>query len=85
MLKDPHKTITLVDLYKMLTSSKDIKDGKAFDSSLLMRISIEAAFNNMAENCSEALELFFIVSMFPGGIQVKALNQIWSLLKSAKN
>jgi len=39
-----------------------------------MRMSIEAAFNNIAENDSEALDLFFIVSMYPGGLLIADLD-----------
>jgi hypothetical protein len=37
-------------------------------------MSIEAAFNNIAENDPEALDLFFIVSMYPGGLLVADLD-----------
>jgi len=33
-----------------------------------MQLTIEAAFKNIATQDQEALELFFIVSLFPGGI-----------------
>lgn len=48
-----------------------------------MRLTIEAAFNNMANNDHEALELFFIVSMFPGGLNVQDLDCIWARLKNS--
>ena len=43
-----------------------------------LRISIEAAFKNIADNDKEALDLFFIISMFPSGILVCDLDEIWS-------
>ena len=46
-----------------------------------MRLTIEAAFKNIAKNDHEALELFFIVSMFPGGLYVRDLDYIWARLK----
>lgn len=50
MLNDPHKKMTLTDLYTMLTKQDELvhDDDKASDSSLLMRVSIESAFKNMA-------------------------------------
>ena len=42
-----------------------------------MRMSIETAFKNIAENDEGALNLFFIVSTFPGGITVSDLDHIW--------
>ena len=42
-----------------------------------MRMSTETAFQHIAENDEEALNLFFIVSMFPGGVSVPDLNSIW--------
>ena len=84
MLQDPYQIMTLVDIYKLLTSeamddmlqSENINKQDAISAS--MRLTIEAAFNNIAKNDHEALELFFIVSMFPGGIHVRDLDYIWS-------
>jgi hypothetical protein len=39
-----------------------------------MRMSIEAAFTNISENDPEALDLFFIVSMYPGGLLIVDLD-----------
>jgi hypothetical protein len=50
-----------------------------------MRLTIEAAFNNIAKNDHEALELFFIVSMFPGGLYVRDLDYIWARLKNSSD
>jgi hypothetical protein len=45
--------------------------------SLSMRLSIEAAFNNIANHDPEALKLFFMISMFPGGLSLPELDQLW--------
>ena len=50
-----------------------------------MRMSMETAFNNIAENEEEALDLFFIVSLFPAGISVPDINSIWGQLKKHSN
>jgi hypothetical protein len=87
MLKDPYQSLTLVELYKLLTSaemdniltSENINKSDVMSAS--MRLTIEAAFKNIADNDQEALELFFIVSMFPAGILAQDLDIIWGRLK----
>ena len=49
-----------------------------------MRMSIEAAFTNISENDPEALDLFFIVSMYPGGLLIVDLDQIWAQIHENK-
>lgn len=49
-----------------------------------MRLTIEAAFKNIEQNDTEALKLFFIVSMFPAGILVKDMDYIWERLNRQK-
>lgn len=39
-----------------------------------MRMSIEAAFTNIADTDPDALDLFFIVSMYPGGLLIVDLD-----------
>lgn len=88
MLRDPYKSLTIIDLYKILTSNEmndllkseniDCKDNNMTAS---MRISVEAAFKNISDTDKEALDLFFILSMFPGGLLVQDLDQIWAKLK----
>jgi len=74
MLNDPKGKISLSELYRILNSEKinnvldreDMKIQEGMTAS--MRISMEASFKRVEQDDEEALDLFFIVSMFPGGI-----------------
>lgn len=85
LLKDPHHALTLAELYKHLTTNQNITEWgeeEVLDSYNSMQLTIEAAFKNIASQDQEALELFFIVSLFPGGIQLADIDEIWSQFKS---
>ena len=87
LLSDPEKKISLLDLYKMLNSEKideilsseNMKIEEGMTAS--MRISLETAFRSINEDDDESLDLFFIVSVFPGGIFAKDLDIIWTELR----
>ena len=91
MLSDPKEKISLLDLYKILSSDKidkiltrenmNIQEGMTAS----MRISMEAAFRRINGEDDEALDLFQIVSMFPGGILAKDLDVLWTELRSKTN
>ena len=84
LLSDPEKKLSLLDLYKMLNSEKideilsseNMKIEEGMTAS--MRISLETAFRSINEDDDESLDLFFIVSVFPGGIFAKDLDIIWT-------
>jgi hypothetical protein len=71
MLNDPQGKISLSELYRIMKSEKinQILDGDKEGMTATMRISMEAAFKRIEQDDEEALDLFFIVSMFPGGIK----------------
>lgn len=74
MLNDHTDRKTLLDIYKILKSDKinriinkeNMNIGEGLTAS--MRISMEAAFKKIEAEDEEALDLFFIVSLFAGGV-----------------
>ena len=88
MLNDPKEKITLSDLYRIMKSEKinQILDEETMRNpegmTASMRISMEAAFKRVEKDDEEALDLFFIISMFPGGVQAKDLDILWTQFRA---
>ena len=82
LLADADKHLDLVKLYGILTSNElcallkkeEIQDSMIASLTLSAQVSIQF----IRENDPESMDLFFILSMLPGGVTPAELDLLWS-------